>query len=83
MRYDENWAVAPERAAAFFRAQADVREQDGAFLFGKCRIMLLPIEGRAMGKWKLARTQVIIEGDDADAREIHRRFLLRFLSAGG
>jgi hypothetical protein len=36
-----------------------------------------------MGKWEIPRTQVIIEGTEDDVQIIHRRFFLRFLSAGG
>ena len=83
MHRDENWAVDAERIRAFFRSQADVREQEGVFLFGSCRITLLPQTGSAMNKWALARTRILFDGDDQDVRDIHRRFFLRFLSAGG
>ena len=40
-------------------------------------------EENAMGKWLLPRTLVIFEGEDDEVLGIHRRFFLRFLSAGG
>jgi len=83
MRRDENWAVNSGRIRAFFLEQPDVREENGIFIFGKCSIILIPQNGNAMGKWEIPRTQVVIEGNDDDVQTIHRRFFLRFLSAGG
>ena len=83
MRREENWAVETDRIRAFFREQADVQERDGVFIFGHCTVTLLPRQGNAMGKWQLPRTQIVFEGEDDDVQTIHRRFFLRFLSAGG
>jgi len=83
MRKDENWAVDIGRIRAFFRKQADVQEADDRFIFRSCSISLVPQSGSAMGKWQLPRTQIIFEGDEDDVQSIHRRFFLRFLSAGG
>ena len=83
MRRDENWAIEPGRICAFFRRQEDVREEDGRFIFASCSITLIPRTGNAMHKWQIPRTQIIFEGNDADVEAIHRRFFLRFLSAGG
>ena len=83
MRREENWAVETGRIRAFFREQADVHEEDGRFCFGDCSVTLIPQCGRAMDKWFLPRTQIIFEGKDDAVAAIHRRFFLRFLSAGG
>ena len=83
MRKDENWAIDTSRIRAFFREQTDMREEKGCFIFGHCIITLVPLSGNAMGKWQIPRTQIIFEGNDADVETIHRRFFLRFLSAGG
>ena len=83
MRKDENWAIGSARICAFFREQSDVREEDGRFIFGGCTITLVPLCGSAMGKWEIPRTRIIFEGEDGDTETIHRRFFLRFLSAGG
>ena len=83
MRTDENWAVAPERIAAFFREQPDVHADGDGFHYRSCAITLESIPGKSMGKWAIPRTRVIMDGDDADVRKIPRRFFLRFLSAGG
>ena len=83
MRRDENWAVEVGRIRAFFRQQADVHEEDGRFISGSCIITLIPRTESAMNKWQLPRTQIIFEGSEDDVEAIHRRFFLRFLSAGG
>jgi len=83
MRREENWAVEIDRIRTFFREQTDVDEKDGCFIFGNCRITLIPQDGSAMDKWFLPRTQVIFEGGEDAVAAIHRRFFLRFLSAGG
>ena len=83
MRREENWAVEIGRIRAFFREQEDACEKDGGFICGNCRITLIQKEENAMGKWLLPRTLVIFEGEDDAVLSIHRRFFLRFLSAGG
>ena len=83
MRRDENWAIDTGRIRAFFRTQADVREEGGRFIFGGCSITLIPQIGNAMNKWQISRTQIIFEGNEDDLEAIHRRFFLQFLSAGG
>lgn len=83
MHRDENWAIDAIRVRAFFREQADVYEADGRFIFGNCSITLIPCSSAAMGKWEIPRTRLIFEGEDGDVEAIHRRFFLRFLSAGG
>ena len=83
MRRDENWGVDIDRIRAFFHQQPDVHEENGRFIFGACAISLIPLDGSAMNRWRLPRTQIIFEGDEGDVQAIHRRFFLRFLSAGG
>ena len=83
VRIDENWAVAPERISAFFLEQEDVRAEGAGFRYRSCMIVLIPLSGQAMGKWEILRTRIKMDGDDADVQEIHHRFFLRFLSAGG
>ena len=83
MRRDENWAIQIDRIRAFFCEQADVHEENGRFIFGDCSIDLIPLSGCAMDRWLIPRTQIIFEGKDDDVQTIHRRFFLRFLSAGG
>ena len=83
MRIDENWALAPDRISAFFLGQEDVQADGAGFRYQSCTITLIPLSRQAMGKWEIPRTQVVFDGGDADVQKIHRRFFLRFLSAGG
>ena len=80
---DENWGIPLVRIRDFFSAQPDVTEDGEDFLFGHCRITLTPSTGHFLGPWEMPRTQIRMEGPEEDVRIIHRRFYLRFLSAGG
>ena len=83
MVIEENWGISEARMAEFLSGQPDVlRTQDG-FVFRDCRIVLTALSHNVMGKWPIPRTRVVITGSEDDAREIHRRLFLRFLSAGG
>ena len=83
VRRDENWAVALDRIAAFFHEQPDVQAEGDSFRYRSCVISIGAVAGQAMGKWALPRTRLIFEGGEQDVKELHRRFFLRFLSAGG
>ena len=83
MVIDENWGVSIQRVREFFEAQPDVVPQDGCFSFGRCHITLTPVSGMLLGKWEMPRTRLQMEGPEEDVQVIHRRFYLRFLSAGG
>lgn len=83
MGYDENWGIALARIDEFFSAQSDVaRVGERSFLFGNARIELEELPEKRMASLRMARTRVMITGDE-DADKIYRRFYLRFLSAGG
>lgn len=83
MVIEENWGISIERMADFLSGQPEIlRVQDG-FVFRDCRILLTALSHNALGKWPIPRTRVVITGSEDDAREIHRRLFLRFLSAGG
>lgn len=83
MLIDENWAVAITRIEAFFVEQPDVSSHINGYRYGDCTITLIPIEPQNDAPFALPRTRIIIEGPDDEVRVIHRRFFLRFLSAGG
>ena len=83
MKLEENWAIDTDRIRCFFAEQPDVVQTVDGFLFGRCQITLIPTPGQLLGKWQQNRTIVIMEGPDADTTQIHQRFFLRFLSAGG
>ena len=80
---DENWGIPIARIQEFFSTQPDVTAEGDKFRFGNCRITLTAITGHFLGPWEMPRTQVRMEGPEEDVQTIHRRFYLRFLSAGG
>ena len=83
MVLEENWGIPADRIDGFFSAQPDVTVCDGIFLFRDCRITLTALPGHRLGPWTMPLTQVRMEGLEEDVQIIHRRFYLRFLSAGG
>ena len=83
MLFHENWAIKTDRIREFFRSQEDVTESEGIFFYKSCRITLTPLTPSQTGIFAVSRTAVQIDGPDEEAYEIHHRFFLRFLSAGG
>ena len=83
MVMEENWGISEARMAEFLSRQPDVTPAQDGFVFLDCRILLTALSHNALGKWPIPRTRVVITGSEDDAREIHRRLFLRFLSAGG
>lgn len=83
MLIDENWAVGEERIRDFFCSQNDVTELEDGFRYASCRITVTPLSDAQTGIFTCPRTQIRMEGDEEDVQVIHRRFFLRFLSAGG
>ena len=81
MNYDEIWGIAFPRVSEFFSLQAE-RENECSFRYGEAVIVLEPLPDKHLGSMVIAQTRVRITGD-ADADDIHRRFYMRFLSAGG
>lgn len=83
MRKTEIWSVELHRIADFFQDQADGRQTESGFVFDDCRITLTELAERRVAGMRLPRTQITFEGEEASVSAIYRRFLLRFLSAGG
>ena len=84
MRKEEIWSISLERALAFFRDQPDVTiENDHAFRFRSCRILLTELAPVGAGIWAAKRIRLCIEGETGDVEVIYRRYFLQFLSAGG
>lgn len=83
MVIEENWGISEARMADFLSGQPDVLRTRDGFVFRDCRILLTALPHNALGKWPMPRTRVVITGSEDNAREIHRRLFLRFLSAGG
>ena len=83
MIIEENWAIDPRRVRAFFAAQPDAAGIPDGFFISGCTVTLTEAEGTVLGQWAMRRTIIRIEGEEAAVKEVHRRFFLRFLSAGG
>ena len=83
MIIDENWGIPMDRIFGFFSGEPDVTNCGNLFLFGDCRITLTVLPGHNLGPWVIPLTRVQMEGPHEDVQTIHRRFYLRFLSAGG
>ena len=83
MGIDETWAISADRIALFFAQQPDVVRTPEGFAFRDCRIRLTPVSRKVLGQWTLPSTLVELSGSREDVDAIHRRFFLRFLSAGG
>ena len=83
MTIDENWGIAIHRVRAFFDAQPDVMPWGNGYRYHHCTITLTEIPPSQQSILAIPRTQLLIEGPDEEAAAIHRRFFLRFLSAGG
>lgn len=84
MYIDENWAVSLERIQHFFSEQEDVYcDIDGHYHYKNCIITLERKSPTLTEPISIARTRLIMDGPDDEITVIHRRFFLRFLSAGG
>ena len=83
MEIREIWGVPYARCEAFFLSQDDVRKRaEGQFCFGDCEIRLVALPSLERGPLRFPQTELRLTGSGEDAREIHRRFVLRFISAG-
>ena len=83
MQKREIWAIPRERIERFFQSQDEVRSCGGAFSFGGCEIRITSMEEREIGRLRFPQTRMEFEGPEADLKEIYRRFVLQFISAGG
>jgi hypothetical protein len=83
MIYDETWGIQFPRIREYFLEQSGVTElSETEYSYLGASISLQPLPPRQMGSVHIARTRVVISGE-SDADDIHRRFFMRFLSAGG
>ena len=80
---DENWAIETGRIREFFRCQEDIVESQNDFYYGNCRITLIPLPTAQESIFAVSRTRIQMDGPEDEVKKIHRRFFLRFLSAGG
>ncbi len=84
MEYNEIWAVDMARMERFFLSLEGAEAAAGGVIrCGKCDVRLTPLSGHPVGPLEVPRTRVEISGEDEEARDLYRRFFLRFISAGG
>ena len=83
MKKEEVWAVGERGISGFFREQTDGASTEDGFVFRGCRVTVTALEPRRMAGMDLPQTRVVFEGEEGSVIPIYRRFLLRFLSAGG
>ena len=83
MIIEENWAVDPRRVREFFTGQPDASKIPEGYSVGGCTVTIAETEGSLLGKWAIQRTCIRFEGEETEVKELHRRFFLRVLSAGG
>ena len=84
MRVEEIWAIAYERIEAFFLSEKDVEILGpGKYTYHNSEIHLTRLDHKPVGPLKVPQTCVAISGEEADVERIHRKFFLRFVSAGG
>lgn len=84
MGYTENWGLSLQRIEDYLNAQEDVeRLAPLRYRFGTAELLLTSLPPGSMGPFPIERTLVEFRGEGKDTEEIHRRFTLRFLSAGG
>ena len=80
----EEWGLPLDRAEAFFRVQQDGREAgEGRFRFDGCMVRLRALPERRVGGLDLPRLALEYSGEAEAVAALRRRFVLRFLSAGG
>lgn len=81
---DELWTVSIDEAKAFIEQQPGIiKKACAVYLYGGCRIELYEAEDHILGGMHFPRVCLKLSGDEKDADEFHRRFVLRFMSAGG
>lgn len=83
MRKEEVWAVGERRISNFFLEQPDGASTENGFAFRGCRVTVTALESRRIAGMALPQTRIIFEGEEDSVIPLYRRFLLRFLSAGG
>ncbi len=81
MEYNEIWAVSVPHLEKFFKQNPAITYNASKYFYKKCVITIekLPEQGIL----KIPQTRVIMSGKDDETKEIHEKFFLHFLSAGG
>ncbi len=84
MRICEIWGITPERIREYLREEeALTMTEPDCYSDGHITISLNVLPPRILGSFSFPQTKVEFEGSDKETERLHRRFVLRFISAGG
>ena len=84
MRICEIWGITPERIREYLLEEEKLyMTEPGRYTDGSVMISLNTLPPRVLGAFAFPQTQVMFEGSDKETERLHRRFVLRFISAGG
>jgi len=84
MRICEIWGITPERIREYLREEEKLSmTEPDRYSDGCVTICLKALPPRVLGSVAFPQTQVTFEGVDRETETLHRRFVLRFISAGG
>ena len=84
MRICETWGIPPERIREYLCREEKLRiTEPDRYSDGAVTISLKASPPRVLGSFAFPQTQVTFEGSDRETESLHRRFVLRFISAGG
>lgn len=81
MEYNEIWAVSTGQAEEFFQQNPAVQYDGSNYFYKNCIITIEKLPEREI--LKIPQTRIVMSGQDSDTEEIHKKFFLHFLSAGG
>ena len=84
MRICEIWGITPERIREYLLEEEKLyMTETDRYSDGSVTISLNTLPPRILGSFAFPQTQVMFEGRDKETERLHRRFVLRFISAGG
>lgn len=84
MRICEIWGITPERIREYLLEEEKLyMTEPGRYTNGSVTVSLNAMLPRVLGSCAFPQTQLVFEGGDRETESFHRRFVLRFISAGG
>ena len=79
----ETWAVSYERVVDFLLSHGAEQDESGHFTVGRVDVCVTVLSPRQVGRLSFLRTRVEFSGEKNETEELHRQFVLCFISAGG
>ena len=84
MRICEIWGITPERIREYLLEEEKLyMTGPDRYTNGTVTVSLNALPPRVLGSFAFPQTQLVFEGGDRETESFHRRFVLRFISAGG